>query len=319
MSAVPRGLKTASGFDDVAARAIKTVDPRLTVGGPSTAASEWVEALAAYAERERLPLELATTHTYGNLPLDFRPVLESHGFGDAQILWTEWGVGSTHYGPIHDGVAGAPFLLSGMQDVQGRLAALSYWVVSDHFEELGRPPRLFHDGFGLLTLGNLRKARYWALHLAAHQGDHVLPSEVGGDGADVLVRSWATRHDDGTVDVLVWNSTINSDLLEGDPRLVRDVTVTLKGLPAASYAVEIARIDEQHSNIRAVAGDVEWPDEEQWKTLRAADRLHTERADDLTPDDGRATLTVTLPQPGVVRLRLTDGVHPSDDDEEITR
>ncbi len=250
-------------------------------------------------------------------------MLEDHGFGDADILWTEWGVGSTHFGPIHDGVAGAPFVLSGMRSAQHRMSALAYWVVSDHFEELGRPPRLFHDGFGLLTLGNLRKPRYWALHLAAHLGDHVLPTEVTGDGADVLVRAWAARHDDGpdrgTVDVLVWNGTVNAELLHGDPRLVRDVRVTVGGLTGSSYAVELARIDEQHSNIRSVAGDADWPDADGWRRLREADHLHTERIDDLSPDSGTGTVTVTLPQPGVVRIRLVDGDAPSATDEEKTR
>ncbi len=308
-----------------AARALKDVDRRLTVGGPSTAASEWVEALAAYAEKHGLPLELATTHTYGNLPLDFRGVLDDHGFPDADILWTEWGVGSTHFGPIHDGVAGAPFVLSGMQSAQHRMSALAYWVVSDHFEELGRPPRLFHDGFGLLTLGNLRKPRYWALHLAAHQGDHVLPSTVSGDGADVLVRSWATRHDDGTIDVLVWNGTVNADLVHGDPRLVRDVAVTLHGLPGSGYEVHVARIDEEHSNIRSLDSGTDWPDEDEWKTLREADRLHIEQVDDITPTSGTGSVTVTVPQPGVVRIRLMtatsrrDGVSAPANDEERTR
>jgi xylan 1,4-beta-xylosidase len=308
---------------DEAARALKEVDNRLRVGGPSTAASEWIEALAAYCEKHALPLELATTHTYGNLPLDFREVLEDHGFGGADILWTEWGVGSTHFGPIHDGVSGAPFVLSGMQSAQHRLNALAYWVVSDHFEELGRPPRLFHDGFGLLTLGNLRKPRYWALHLAAHLGDQVLPAEVSGDGAGVLVRAWAGRHDEGpdrgTVDVLVWNGTVNAELLSGDPRLVRDVTVTIGGLPGASYAVELARIDEQHSNIRAVASDEEWPDQAEWARLQQANHLDTERIEDLSPDSGYGTFTVTLPQPGVVRIRLVDGEVPSANMEERTR
>ena len=310
---------------DEAASAIKDVDTRLTVGGPSTAASEWVEALAAYAEKNALPLELATTHTYGNLPLDFRGVLEDHGFGDADIMWTEWGVGSTHFGPIHDGVAGAPFVLSGMQSAQGRMKALAYWVVSDHFEELGRAPRLFHDGFGLLTLGNLRKPRYWALHLAAQQGDHVLPSTLGGDGADVLVRSWATRHDDGTVDVLIWNGTVNADLVQGDPRLTRDIEVSLHALPATGYDVEVSRVDEQHSNIRAVASGADWPDEAEWAHLREADHLHTDEVADLVPDSGSASVSLTLPQPGVARIRLKaasrrsgDG-QPSSDDEETTR
>jgi xylan 1,4-beta-xylosidase len=309
---------------DEAARAIKAVDERLTVGGPSTAASEWLEALAAYCEKHALPLDIATTHTYGNLPLDFRGVLEDHGFADADILWTEWGVGSTHFGPIHDGVAGAPFVLSGMRSAQHRMSALAYWVVSDHFEELGRPPRLFHDGFGLLTLGNLRKPRYWALHLAAHLGDHVLPTEVTGDGADVLVHAWASRHDEGadagTVDVLVWNGTVNADLVQGDPRLARDVTVTIGGLTGTSYAVELARIDQEHSNIRSVASDTDWPGAAEWQRLREADHLHTERIDDLSPDSGTGTVTVTLPQPGVVRIRLVDGdPTPSATDEETTR
>ncbi|MEO6511388.1 MAG: xylan 1,4-beta-xylosidase [Nocardioides sp.] len=301
-----------------AAHAIKEVDQRLTVGGPSTAASEWIEALAAYAEKHALPLELATTHTYGNYPLDFRPVLEHHGFGDADILWTEWGVGSTHFGPIHDGVSGAPFMLSGFQSVQHRLAALSYWVLSDHFEELGRPPTLFHDGFGLLTLGNLRKPRYWALHLAAHQGDQVLPAELSGDGADVLVRAWASRHDDGTIDLLLWNNTINSQVMHGDERLVRDITVRIDGLEAATYGVRIARVDEEHSNIKAVSSGADWPDQDEWARLREADQLHTDEVDDLVPTSGSGSVSVRLPQPGMVRIRLTADGHPSADDEETT-
>lgn len=299
------------------ARALKGVDRRLRVGGPSTAASEWIEALAAYAEALGLPLDFVTTHTYGNLPLDFRPVLERHGYPDAPIQWTEWGVGSTHFGPIHDGVAGAPFVLSGYKSVQGRMDALAYWVVSDHFEELGRPPRLFHDGFGLLTVGNLRKPRYWAAHLAAHQGDRVLPSTVAGDGAEVLVDAWATRHDDGTLDVLVWNGTCNADLTNGDPRLARPVSVSISGLTADRYEAELARVDAEHSNIlRAAPGGMDWPDNEQLAELRTADRLHTEPLPDVVAEDGIGRVDIHLPQPGVVRLRLRDGRSPSAKDEE---
>ena len=56
---------------DESARAVKSVDPRLRVGGPSTAAGEWVESLAAHAA-SGVPLDFLSTHTYGNLPLDVR-------------------------------------------------------------------------------------------------------------------------------------------------------------------------------------------------------------------------------------------------------
>ncbi|MDX6309562.1 MAG: xylan 1,4-beta-xylosidase [Nocardioidaceae bacterium] len=300
---------------DEAAHAVKTVDTRLLVGGPATAASEWIEALATHAEKEAVPFDFATSHTYGNLPIDTRPALGRHGYGDIPVWWTEWGVGSTHFGEIHDGVSGAPFMLSGYAAVQGRLDALAYWVISDHFEELGRPPALFHNGFGLLTVGNLRKPRYWAVHLAAAQGDQVLACTLDGDGAGVLVQAWATRHEDGTVDVLLWNGTVNSEVMHGDPRLSRRVSLTVDGLAAASYGVSLARVDAEHSNILAgYPTGVDWPDPELKRRLQDADRLHEEELPDLTPRQGSAAFDIALPQPGVARIRVVpkaEATHPT--------
>ena len=288
---------------DVAARAIKAIDPRLRVGGPATAGTEWIELLAAHAATAGVPLDFVSTHTYGNLPLDLRPALSRHGFDGIDIWWTEWGVGSTHFGAVHDGVFGAPFVLSGLRSAQGRLDRIAYWVISDHFEELGRPPRLFHNGFGLLTVGNLRKPRYWAVHLAAQQGDQVLRVGLAGDGADTLVQAWATRHDDGSVDVLVWNGTINAALLAGDARLDRRVQLTVTGLPATTYHPALARVDEQHSNMAAhCPAHVDWPDAALWARLRAADHLHEEGLSEVSGDTAR--FEFDLPMPGVARIRL---------------
>jgi xylan 1,4-beta-xylosidase len=290
---------------DESAAAVKSVDQRLLIGGPATAAGEWIEALAAHAAQEGMPLDFVASHTYGNLPVESSASLKRHGFAGVPVWWTEWGVGSTHFGPIHDGVFGAPFVLSGLKSVQGRLEALAYWVVSDHFEELGRPPRLFHNGFGLLTVGNLRKPRYWALHLAAHQGDDVLASTVSGDGSDVLIQAWATRHDDGTVDVLVWNGTINADLMAGASALDRHVSLTVTGLDATAHHIAVARIDEGHSNIsQHCPPDVEWPDAALWTELRAKDQLDEEELPDVTPVNATVRIDVDLPMPGVARIRL---------------
>ena len=291
---------------DESARAIKSVHPLLRVGGPATAAANWIETLAAHAAESGVPLDFVSTHTYGNVPLDPRPALRRHGFDGLPIWWTEWGVGATHFGDVHDGVIGAPFILSGLRSAQGRLDALAYWVISDHFEELGRPQRLFHNGFGLLSVGNLRKPRYWALHLAESLGDQVLATRAAGDGAGSLVQVWAAAQDDGTVDVLVWNGTINVALLAGDPRLDRRLTVTIAGLGTIGYEASLTRIDKHHSNIAAhCPAEVTWPDETLWAMLRAADRLHTERLPEVSPVRGRARFELDLPMPGVARIRLS--------------
>lgn len=287
-----------------AARAVKSVDARLLVGGPSTAAGEWVEPLAAFAEANGLPLDFATSHTYGNLPVDTLPALRRHGFDKSPVYWTEWGVGSTHFGPIHDGVLGAPFVLSGYASVQDRMDALAYWVISDHFEELGRPPSLFHNGFGLLTEGNLRKPRFWAVKLAEELGDELISAELTGDGAATLVRTLATRKDDGTIDVLVWNGTINAELMNGDPSLDRTVSIGLTGLGGGTHTATVARVDAQHSNIlRGYPDGLDWPEEALMAELHERDRLDIETLAEVSGPS--ASFEFRLPMPGIARLRLS--------------
>ena len=288
-----------------AATAIKAVDERLLVGGPATAASEWVEDICAFCAETGTPLDFVSTHSYGNAPVDLGPSLRRHGFEKAQVWWTEWGVGHTHFHPIHDTAYAAPFCLRGYKAAQGTVDALSYWVVSDHFEELGRPPRLMHGGFGLLTVGNLRKPRWHAVALAQGLGDELLTTTVEGDGARTLVDTWAARDHDGRVDVLVWNVAPDARTHEGRPDLGRAVHVRVAGLDAAAYDVEVARVDNEHSSISAhVDADTVWPDEDEWTRLRTLDGLHTEAHGTATPERGTWSTSVTLPMPGIVRVRL---------------
>ena len=272
---------------DVTAAAVKSVDARLRVGGPSSAASGWVEELLAHAERTGVPVDFVTTHTYGSPPLDFRPTLERYGYGDKPIWWTEWGVTPTHFNETSDAVFAGTFLLRGMASSMGRLEALSYWVVSDHFEELGRPPALLHGGFGLRTVGELRKPRWWALALLERLGTRQLGATLSGDGAGSLVEALAAREpgQDGEVTTLVWNLTLDQTKASGSDDLCRRVRVDYSGLtPGATYTLHHDRVDDEHSDIAAVWGrlkddDQDWPTPEQWAHLREADRL-----DALEPD-----------------------------------
>ncbi|SPL90646.1 Beta-xylosidase [[Actinomadura] parvosata subsp. kistnae] len=289
---------------DVTAAAVRDVHPDLRVGGPASAANGWVEDLLAHVARSGAALDFVSTHTYGNAPLDWRPVLSAYG-RDVPIWWTEWGPTPTHFHGIGDGPFGAAFVLHGMKSAAGRIDALSHWVVSDHFEELGRPPRLFHGGFGLLTVGNLRKPRFHALALAQRLGEAELFSEVGGDAAGV--EAWAARHGDGRVGILIWNGTLNSAQAAGAPELARVIDLTVEGLDRGTYTLTHHRIDATHTNVEAVwqaMGGGDWPTGDQWETLRRADGL-----DRLTPPTTvtgpTLTLTFDLPMPAVSFLELT--------------
>jgi xylan 1,4-beta-xylosidase len=295
---------------DVSARAIKDVDPGLRVGGPSSAAAGWIWELLRHLEGSGAPLDFLSTHTYGNVPLDLRPVLGAFGRGGTPAWWTEWGTTPTHFHHVGDTVFAAAFLLRGMASALGRIEALSHWVASDHFEELGRPPELFHGGFGLLSVGNLRKPRYWALALLARLGRSRLPVTVTGDGAGGLVEALAARHEDGRIEVLAWNVTLDQSKIGGDPVLDRRVRLRVLVPAGSAFTVRHFRIDASHSNVipawERMRDGAEWPSEEQWASLG---RLNT--LDELGPPervtaggDGVLEFAFDLPMPGVSCLSL---------------
>jgi xylan 1,4-beta-xylosidase len=286
---------------ETAARAVKAVEERLPVGGPATAAAGWIPDFLDFVVEAGAPLDFLTTHTYGNLPLDVGEALRVRGLGDVDVWWTEWGVIPTHFATVNDTVLSATFTLHGMKSAQGRAEALAYWVISDHFEELGRAPALLHGGFGLLSVGNLRKPRWWALSLAESLGDELLPIGLHGDGAGSLVDGWAARGADGRVDVLVWNGTLDQTKVAGQRLLDRELRVRVDGLPAGRHRVTLARVDDAHSNVAARwAAEKPWPTAEQLAGLRAADVLHEESLGDVASGD---ELELRLPMPGIARLR----------------
>ena len=206
-------------------------------------------------------------------------MLERHGRPGTPIWWTEWGVTPTHFNEVSDAVFAGVFLARGMLSAMGRIEALAYWVVSDHFEELGRPPELLHGGFGLRTVGELRKPRWWALAMLERLGETRLPVTYDGDGGGSLVEAVAARADDGTHAVALWNLTLDQNRAAGSDALARDVDVELTGLaPGSAYDVTHERVDQDHSNVAAAWGRLRdegqaWPTEEQWAQLRETDRL----------------------------------------------
>jgi xylan 1,4-beta-xylosidase len=292
---------------DATARAVKAVDSRLPVGGPSTAAAGWVDDLLHHAAETGVPVDFVTTHTYGAPPLDLRPILERYGRTGIPIWWTEWGVSPTHGGPVNDSVWGAPLVARGMRSAAGRVDALSYWVASDQFVELGVPEQLFHGGFGLLTVGGLRKPRFWAIAVLEELGDEELASRVTGDGGGSLVEAWASRDAGGGGDrvaIALWNGSLDQTKTAGDDALGRRVTLDITGLPVGEYRVDHRRVDDEHSNIARAwegMGGGDWPTAGQWERLRAADRLESLLPDERVSvgSDGVAHLAFDLPMPAI--------------------
>lgn len=49
--------------------AIKSIDEKISVGGPASAGSEWIAEFVAYCKKENLPIDFISTHQYSGEPL----------------------------------------------------------------------------------------------------------------------------------------------------------------------------------------------------------------------------------------------------------
>ncbi len=208
------------------ARAVKSVSPELRVGGPATSGAEGTTTetptfgerfLAACAERA-LPLDFFSTHPYptfhpvdvsGNgamgwlgpdrLQTDLERIdklLAANGYAHLERHLTEWNSSPSPRDPSHDTAFMAPFIVRNNLVARDRVGSLSFWVVSDIFEEgrLGDGP--FHGGFGLLNVQGLKKPSFHGYWFLSRLG----PAELASGDSFV-----ATRRGDGTLAIVLWN------------------------------------------------------------------------------------------------------------------
>ncbi len=208
------------------ASAVKSVAPELRVGGPATSGAEGTTAqkptfgerfLAAGAERN-LPIDFFSTHPYPTFnPIDVAgngsmgwlgpdrlqtdldridKLLAAHGYANLERHITEWNSSPSPRDPSHDTAFMAPFVLRNNLAARDRVHSLSFWVVSDIFEEgrLGDGP--FHGGFGLLNVQGLKKPSFHGYWFLSRLGPVHL---VDGDSFV------ATRRDDGTLAIVMWD------------------------------------------------------------------------------------------------------------------
>ncbi|HEY1607441.1 MAG TPA: beta-xylosidase [Allosphingosinicella sp.] len=206
---------------DLTARTVKSVDPKLRVGGPATAGAAWIPEFLDHVAKSKAPIDFVTTHTYGvdggfldeNGQSDTklspapdailgdvrnarRQIAASH-FPRLPLYFTEWSTSYTPRDPVHDSYISAPYILTKLKGSEGLLQGMSYWTYSDLFEENGPPPTSFHGGFGLMNREGIRKPAWFAYkYLHALQGRGIPVADgramAASDGrkAEALVWDW---------------------------------------------------------------------------------------------------------------------------------
>jgi xylan 1,4-beta-xylosidase len=205
---------------DLTAKTIKSIDPALRVGGPSTAGAAWVPEFLAHVKQSGAAVDFVTTHTYGvqggfldeegkgDTKLDpspdaivgdvrrVREQISASQFPKLPLYFTEWSTSYTPRDSVHDSYISAPYILTKLKTSQGLLQGMSYWTYTDLFEEPGPPTAPFQGGFGLLNPQGIRKPAFFAYkYLHALQGESLRTA----DPQAML----ATQ--DGNVAAVIWD------------------------------------------------------------------------------------------------------------------
>jgi xylan 1,4-beta-xylosidase len=307
-----------------AARAIKSVDAELRVGGPATSVNSWIPEMLEFCRSTNTPLDFVSTHHYptddplwrhNDLPEEEIYKQFGHEFGkyergvlykmtakareqagDLPLYYTEWNTSAWLTNAIHDESYSAALVAKAIADNDGLVQGYSFWTFSDLFEEGGQYHAPFHGGFGLQNIYGIPKPTYRVFEMLHHLGDQRLTVD-GGAGSTVEIL--AVR-DDAKVTLLAYNHNV-----PGEPINAESVAIHLKGISPNTPA-SIARIDQEHTNPKQKwidMGSPNYPTRTQLAELERASVPVVEKLVPETVEDG-CVLRFTLPPHGVAAITL---------------
>ena len=236
------------------ARAVKSVSPRLRVGGPATAAAAWIGDFLKFTDDNHVPVDFVSTHGYAddtvedlfgtneNIPMDDRVCraaakvhheIEASAKRDLPLIWSEWNVQGMM--GSRDTTFVGPALANTVRQCDGLVNMLSLWTFSDVFEEGGPIAKPFVGMFGLRAKGGINKPSYYAYGLLHQLGNERLASP----SKDIIV----TKTADGGLAIAAWN------LVDPDQQGGAKVIDMAIHHVASDARVTIERVDAEHGNV----------------------------------------------------------------------
>jgi xylan 1,4-beta-xylosidase len=304
--------KQATYFElyDHTARALKTVSPRLRVGGPASSSAHWVDAFLQHAAAENVPTDFISSHSYGDdtvedlfdnhedIPMDRRVCLSIKKVHDQiaasarpglPLMWTEWNVPS--FGPLNarDTEYVGAALADDILQCDGLVNMMSFWTFSDVFEEGGPGREPFDGSFGLVALGGIKKPSYAAFALLNKLGQE----RISQDASNVLV----TRRRDGTLVIAAWN------LVDPDTKgSAHSVKFEIRGV-APDSRVRVSRADAEHGNSLAAYKKIGSPRYPTRAQVRELNRV-AEAASAQTLRLSKGSIQLQLPVNGVALIEV---------------
>jgi len=325
---------------DNAVAAITAVLPNALVGGPATTQSGPVQAFLQHCKSAGTRVTFASSHVYPggdgtkttSTSADATGLVNDNnsrvsgitgaGYTTAQVksFNTEWNSSYSGQGGNPADVVvsmdnhwNVGFILKGVKLLSDKnsgstppLDVMSYWVLSDVFDESSGPSGSYILGhssgnlpfgqvFGMMTAQGMRKAAFNAFKMLAYLGPNRLKSSggTGNDGVDAMATMSAAGDE---IQILIYDyyktmNTTGSDM----------VTVTVNNIPSTLAGKTVFGtqflVDQTHSNpydTWSSQGKPASPTEAQWQAMKAHQGLELAGPVGTTALGTTFTTTITL-------------------------
>jgi xylan 1,4-beta-xylosidase len=294
---------------DHTARALKAVNPKLRVGGPTTAQAAWVDAFIKHCAEQHVPVDFVSSHVYANdksedvfnthetIPRNkmvCRAVKKVHdqikasSMPNLSLIWSEFNASYFNEPGVTDTVFMGPWLADTLRQCDGVVDTMAYWSFSDVFEEQGVVKTPFYGGFGLMAVNNIPKPAYNVFRILHQLGEE----RIALDSDSALL----TRRKDGKYVLALWNYSAPEE-----SGTAETVTLQLKNIKAKGAV--ISRVDREHGDVHPFyekMGSPRYPTLTQLKDLQRAAEL----AQPQSVKIHNGTLSVTLPAKGLAVVEL---------------
>jgi len=297
--------------------AVKSVDPELRFGGPSTARGEWMEDFLDFTAQDGTPPDYLITHVYNMdsneeplSPFDgpaadkvkdsphfaagvirgLQSLVKEKGF-TGEVHWNEWGRSWFPQDFTRHTALDAAFIVKTMAEVSQCADYFAYWCLSDLYNQGGLQTAELDGHYGMLSLHGLRKPTWFAHQLLNRLGTQSVPVT----GGDALTSALATRSE-GKAHILVYAYPAQSEANTS----VTDMRVTL---PTGAHNLQLTRLGQHENNVHAqweALGAPAYPTPAQVQDLRKTNQLQTAEGDAIVVQDNVATFR--LETPGVALL-----------------
>ena len=311
------------------AKAIKSVDAELKVGGPATSGCKWIQETIDFCRSERLPLDFISTHDYcvnAALGLDgqknemhwgggpqrmydsaakVRATVDASAFPKAGVHFTEWNVTPVHADRFgKDSEFTAAFVLATLKKVSGLVDSYMFWTISDIFEESGLSLMPFTGKYGIVNFDGVPKPVFHAFRWMAMLYDEEMADTPG----------WCrvTRGPEGKLRVLAWNlpEVEKMDLTGGEwalKAIPRNENLLLQPL-RGRFKVTTHGVNAQRGNAMRAwqkMGSPAYPAPEQVAKMHAAAEATFISETTIEADNGGLALPLELPPCGALFCDIT--------------